>query len=83
MYEKQKVSCSGLLPNESKTNEHLKRSDLQALIWYTCLKQNIEYTYFHQRQRLETERHLVNMMHLHAIPNKPFSDEQQKKVNTR
>ena len=44
MYDKQKVkSSSSILPDESSTNEHLKRSDLQAFIWYQCLKQDIEY----------------------------------------
>uniref|UniRef100_UPI00358E375C uncharacterized protein n=1 Tax=Myxine glutinosa TaxID=7769 RepID=UPI00358E375C len=43
-YNTQKVkSSSSILPDESSTNEHLKRSDLQAWVWYQCLKQNIEY----------------------------------------
>ena len=43
MYTTQKVKySSSLLPDESSTNEHLKRSDLQTLVWYQSLKQNIE-----------------------------------------
>ena len=44
MYNTQKVkSSSSILPDESIMNEHLKRSDLQTLVWYQCLKQNIRY----------------------------------------
>ena len=44
MYNTRKVkSSSSLLPEESSTNGHLKSSDLQTLVWYQCLKQNIGY----------------------------------------
>ena len=44
MYNKQKVkSSSSILPDESSTNVHLKRSDLQAFVWHQCLKPNIAY----------------------------------------
>ena len=56
MYDKQKVkSSSSILPDESSTNEHLKRSDLQAFIWYQCLKQDIEYPSIKHRGWEETE----------------------------
>ena len=44
MYNKQKVkSSSGILPDESSADEHIKRSNFQAQIWYQCLQPNIEY----------------------------------------
>ena len=44
MYERQKIkSSSTLIPDESSADQHLKRSDLQALVWYQCLEQNIDY----------------------------------------
>lgn len=44
MYRKQKVkSSSGILPDESSADEHIKRSNFQAQIWYQCLQPNIEY----------------------------------------
>eukprot|EP00794_Sanderia_malayensis_P002977 gene2977-3431_t len=42
MYQKQKTkSSSSLIPDESSVAEHVKRSDLQTLIWKQCLLQNI------------------------------------------
>ena len=56
MYSTQKVkSSSSLLPDESSTNEHLKRSDLQTLVWCQCLKQNIEYPSITDRGWEETD----------------------------
>ena len=56
MYNTQKVkSSSSILPDESSTNEHLKRSDLQTLIWYQCLKQNIDYPSITDRGWIETD----------------------------
>ena len=56
MYNNQKVkSSSSILPDESSTNEHLKRSDLQAWVWYQCLKQNIEYPSITDRGWEKTE----------------------------
>lgn len=44
MYNKQKVkSSSSILPDESSTDEHIKRSLLQAMILYQYLEPNIEY----------------------------------------
>ena len=44
MYCKKKVKSSmSILPDKNSTNEHIKRSDLQAFIWYQCLKAVIEY----------------------------------------
>jgi hypothetical protein len=44
MYNSLKTKASSsILPDESSTNEHLKRSDLQARLWYQCLQQNIHY----------------------------------------
>ena len=44
MYDKQKIKSSfSILPDESSTYQHLKRSDLQALVWYQCTKQMIQY----------------------------------------
>jgi hypothetical protein len=44
MNNKQKTKSSkSILPDESSMNEHIKRSDLQAFIWYQCLEPNIEY----------------------------------------
>ena len=44
MFNKKKVKSSvDILPDISSADEHIKRSDLQALIWYQCLQPNIEY----------------------------------------
>ena len=50
MYERQKIkSSSTLIPDESSADQHLKRSDLQALVWYRCLEQNIDYPHIENR----------------------------------
>ena len=56
MYNIQKVkSSSSILPDESSTNEHLKRSDLQTMVWRQCLKQNIQYPSITDRGWKETD----------------------------
>ena len=43
-YYKQTIkSSAGIIPDESSTEEHVKRSDLQALIWRQCLQCTIDY----------------------------------------
>ena len=44
MYNTQKGKSSfSLLQDESSTNEHLKRSDLQTMVWYQCLKYRVSF----------------------------------------
>ena len=44
MYEQQRVKSSlTLLPDRNSSQQHLKRSNLQAYIWKQCLQQDIYY----------------------------------------
>ena len=44
MYNEQKVKSSlRILPDENSADQHIKRSNFRAQIWYQCLQPNIEY----------------------------------------
>ena len=83
MYNSQKVKASSsILPDESSTNEHLKRSDLQAWVWYQCLKQNIEYPSITDSRKYRGW-YQASMVYLPANPSKPVQEKEQEKTNSR